>query len=265
MKILSWNILEDSAIDFKDTQRDYPTIHTNQLKANTRIKKIIQILEYSRADVILLQEVSLPWTRKLKSKLVEYRSLGLCKHNQSIWPKDYKIKAYGNLTLIRKSVIEDITHKCITITDLGTAFDVTGVQFKHWNFPVCFINSHFDSAEHKNRMTEAEAMLHFAEAWETNNKEKVAIILAGDFNTDAKDLHKLFNESGFQSAIDKDAIKIKSTFLCEKPMIDYIYVKGLQVTKSGIWNEPVKTGRIKCFQETLKRGSDHYPVWAEME
>lgn len=101
VKILSFNVLAEQFIDYSDLSADYPGIPAAVLKFNKRIPKIISYLEKSKADVILLQEITPLTSKVFKTKFkAEYWIMPLALHLTD--EAQEKGNAYGNLTMIRK-------------------------------------------------------------------------------------------------------------------------------------------------------------------
>lgn len=101
VKILSFNVLAEQFIDYSDLSADYPGIPANVLKFNKRIPKIIAYLERSKADVILLQEITPLTSKVFKAKFkAEYWIMPLALHHTD--EAQEKGNAYGNLTMIKK-------------------------------------------------------------------------------------------------------------------------------------------------------------------
>ena len=228
MKITSFNILADTFIDFDNPQKYYPNIDKKLLQMRNRFDKLIK---YIHGDIILLQEVT-PWIRRrLYITFNEkYNILKLSEHKS-------KTESSGNLTLIKKNIFNKINHKTIYLNN--NAFGVTTVDDD-----IDIYNIHLNDVSKKIRTKE----LKFIKS--TFNKNK--IIIGGDFNSDDSNLHNILNKFEFN-------IKKKSTYLCEKPMIDYIYSYGFDNSNGYIDN--TITGK-NCYTDTLKKyGSDHHPIY----
>ena len=231
MIITSFNILADVFIDFKNPEIYYPTIKKEMLKMKNRFNTLIK---YIRGDIIMLQEV----TPYIRNKLVsifndKYVVLPLSIHISNIGNT-------GNLTLIKRQKFKKISHNTIYVNNNAVSI-VNADELDIYNI-------HLDDTSNVIRKKELKYIVS------TFNKKR-KIIIGGDFNSNSKKLHQLLKDF-------KLNIPPKSTYLCESPMIDYIYVYGF--TKSvGYIHNTIDTK--KCYQKTIsKYGSDHHPVYAKI-
>ena len=259
ISVLSFNILAENCIDFVNPSEYYPNINPKDLLIVNRLPKIIKLLKKYMVDVVLLQEATHYVRNNLIDLLPEYKVMTFSDH------KDYDKKfpkndQYGNLTLLKKGLFTGIKHYTKYLDKSGTAYDITTFKIKNKDKNVIVVNVHYDSESEKLRRSESNMLLKFLSPY----MKDWIIIIGGDFNTDNYALHNKYNK--FISAVDKkDA---SSTYLCEKPMIDYIYIRGLQVDKSFIENKAYcsvgknNVGKSRCMKNTIKTlGSDHYPVY----
>ena len=132
----------------------------------------------------------------------------------------------GTVIMIKK-IFKNIKHikKIFKITNVG----YSTVECKLNNTPLLIINIHLNcDRSNKLRLAETNELLKFIKTKKSFNH----IIVGGDFNTNSITMHKLYINYGFKSVIEK--YQITGTYLCETPMIDYIYVKGFDVKNSKI-------------------------------
>ena len=241
MRVVTWNILADQYIDFDELQRDYPTISAKSLSLDVRLPKILHWIQKSKADIILLQEVT-PETRKaLVHTFDKNYWVGPISTHRSPEPNG---TSSGTLTLVsRRIYTEEPEYETRFFAGSQSATGITYLP------NLAIVNVHFDWQIAERRKREARGVLRFARTI------RDPIIIGGDFNTDDDSLHRKFHS--FVSGVRKQG----STFLCENPMIDHIYVRKAKITSKGsILNDPVNN-RSNCFQKTLsKYGSDHYMV-----
>lgn len=241
MKVVTWNILADQYIDFENLQVDYPTISAKSLSLDVRLPKILRWIRKSKGDIILLQEVTPPVRKALIEAFDERYWVGPLATHRGHEPNG---TSSGTLSLVSRQIFPE-EPKYETKFFAGSQ-SATGITY----LPnLVLINVHFDWLVAERRKREARGVLRFVRTVHG------PIIIGGDFNTGDDSLHRKFH--AFVSGVRKHG----STFLCENPMIDYIYVRDAKVTSQGsIRNDPVKN-RSKCFQNTLdKYGSDHYIV-----
>ena len=233
MIVTTFNILADAFIklDKNVLNKLYPTINKKYLKMENRFNTLIK---YINGDIILLQEV-MPWIRRRIYDIfnLKYIILPLSIHKS-------KTEITGNLTLIKKHIFTNIVHNTIYIND--KAIGITSVD------NIDIYNIHLDDRFKKNRLKE----LKFIKSTFNMNKK---IIIGGDFNGNETLLHLLLKD--FKLNIEK-----KGTYLCETPMIDYIYSRGFKNVKGFVDNIINKN---TCYYNTIKKyGSDHYPVYSKI-
>jgi endonuclease/exonuclease/phosphatase family metal-dependent hydrolase len=255
MRIITFNILADHLIDFTDLQRDYPTIDAKSLAFDKRIATTCKYLSESKADIIFLQECTIPSTKYLAEYLTDYLVSPLAKHDQSKW-HGAKTKAYGNTTLLLRSSFTNVKFTTEHLHKSGAAYGITYCTDITSKQPMILVNMHLDSESEKLRQSENSSVLKFLSKFYKTH----SIIVAGDYNTNSTTLHSTYKD--FVSGITTQENKNQGTFLCEKPMIDYIYLYGFDKKSitSFIDNKPMKDIK-NCFLSTiLTYGSDHYPV-----
>ena len=249
MIITSFNILADVFIDFKNPEIYYPTIKKEMLKMKHRFNTLIK---YIHGDIIMLQEV----TPYIRNKIIsifgdKYIVLPLSVHISTT-------ETTGNLTLLKRNKFGAIQYDTLYINN--TAVSVTSVKSDKsdksiksdksvtYNDDIAIYNIHLNDVSHDIRMKELK---HIISTFDKTKK----IIIGGDFNSDNKKLHHLLKDF-------KIGIQSKSTYLCEDPMIDCIYVYGF---KKAIGYVDNKINSKNCFQATIEKyGSDHYPVYTTL-
>jgi len=255
LKIISFNILGEPFIDYSDLSVDYPNVSAKTLKLKTRLPKILAYLDKSKADIMMLQEVT-PATHKIiKAHLVDYRVFPLSKHQTE--EAQTKGNAYGNTTVIRKTLCKKTKHLSLTVPYIGSTFDITYTDISEPSLRseqrVLFVNIHLDSDQsERKRRAEIKLLTQYLKPHlgALPSVGTYVIVLAGDFNTNNKITHKKFNK--FTSVVKNP----KGTYLSEKSMIDWIYVYGGRVIDGKVDRPEVgdNTTPLK------KYGSDHYPV-----
>lgn len=249
MKVVTWNILADQYIDYANTQRDYPTVPAQDLRLSKRLPVILRELERIQADLVLLQEVTPAVHEKLLKRFGRTYEIGpLATHRA----KEEHGTSSGNVNLLKRSVFGATKFET---KFFGGSQSATGIAFVKYPEPFLIANVHFDWENHARRKREAAGLLRYLRRHEN---PKVAVIIGGDFNTDQDDLHRKF--ARFTSLVTKS----ESTFLCEKPMIDWIYVLRVVPSNGTVHNEPVRNPAT-CFQKTIRsKGSDHYMVSGQL-
>jgi endonuclease/exonuclease/phosphatase (EEP) superfamily protein YafD len=233
MIVTTFNILADAFIesDKNFLNKWYPTINKHDLKMENRFNTLIK---YINGDIILLQEV----TPLIRNKIYDMFNLKYIILPLSIHKS--KTEITGNLTLIKKNIFTNIVHNTIYIND--KAVSITSVD------NIDIYNIHLDDTFRKNRLKELKLI---KSTFNINKK----IIIGGDFNGNEKLLHLLLKD--FKLNIEK-----KGTYLCESPMIDYIYAYGFKNVKGFVDNIINKN---TCYYNTIKKyGSDHYPVYSKI-
>jgi endonuclease/exonuclease/phosphatase family metal-dependent hydrolase len=247
MKVLTWNILADQYIDYNDLQRDYPTIDATSLRSSKRVPIILSHLVQQDADIMFLQEVTPETAQRIQQHWNNTHQGTLTLHR-------YKNADSGNLTLFRTSLFQDLETES---KFFGGSHNVTNISVCHSvdsGTPLVTANVHFDWENAARRKREANGLVRFLTKQFPNSR----IIVAGDFNTDQDAVHRKFRSKAFVGALHKAT----STFLCEKPMIDFIYGKNIHLTHGKVHNHPIRNPQT-CFQNTIREfGSDHYMVTA---
>lgn len=255
MRILSFNVLSDEYIEFnnpKFLERWYPNIKPTDLLLKNRAATIIETIKYMDADVVCLQEA----VGKLRTLLVklfpDYYVSTLAKHQ-------FGEKKSGNLVMLRKTAF-DATTVVEQMSDIGKGYyqitliarPIKGTRIL--TKPIAITSVHLSDTTAK--YGQAAIMSELLSVY------KGKVIIAGDFNTNNEKLHNIFTGTGFKSGIHANT-KHRGTYLCEKPMIDYIYAKGFKKINSTLHNEPTKCTAATCYISTIKKyGTDHYPIYA---
>jgi hypothetical protein len=239
MIIKSFNILADTFVTNNKTflNRWYPTLEYDELMMRNRFNALIK---YIKGDIIMLQEVT-PHIRNKLYKLYKskYDVLPLSCHKT---PKNIT----GNLTMIKKNICNSKPiSQTIYIND--NAIGLTKTE------NIDIYNIHLDCSSSIKRKKELKQIIS------TFNKDK-KIIIGGDFNSDNKELHDLLIKEDFKINFPFK----KGTYLCETPMIDYIYVYGF-LNPIGHINNTITINKSNSksnpYRKTIKKyGSDHHPV-----
>lgn len=258
LKLVTWNILSESCIDFVNPAQYYSGIPIEDLKIKKRFPKIVKKIKEHDGDIVMLQEITPSVRLKLIDALPKYKVLGFAKHSNG----DRRVDWYGNTTLLKECIFNNVSHKTLYLNSSGTAYSITLCKHKLTGKELLIMNVHYDAYDPKLRISETVSSIAFLKKF----YKKRIIIIGGDFNTDEAKLHKKYN--GYVSVIKPE--NAQSTYLCEAPMIDYIYVKGIKPANKDISinNERIDntTGSKKtCMRDTLQTyGSDHHPVVGEL-
>ena len=255
MRVLSFNVLSDEYIEFDNAtflNRWYPNIAPESLRLKNRIVTLIETIKYMDADVVCLQEAVIKLRLVFVKFFPDYYISPLARHQ-------FGEKKSGNLIMLRKSAF-DASSVVEQMSDLGKGYYQITVLAKPikggkiLSKPIAITSVHFSdtAAKYKQAVNMAELLSVY----------KGKVIIAGDFNTNHEKLHRNFTSGGFKSGIHANT-KHRGTYLCEKPMIDYIYVKGFKKIISNVYNEPTKCTAATCYISTIKKyGTDHYPIYA---
>jgi hypothetical protein len=233
MNVTSFNILADVYVkpDKEFLNKWYPTLEYKDLKMINRFPTLIK---YIKGDIILLQEVT-PYIRRKLCNIFgnDYIILPLST------PKMDK-NITGNLTIIRKNIFQKITHETFYLDEF--AFGLTQVD------NINIYNIHLNDISKVKRKNQLKYIIS------TFDRDK-KIIIGGDFNSNCKELHGMLKKLNFNMNVDKR----KGTYLCEKPMIDYIYSYGFYKINGYVDNS---VSNMNCYINTIKKyGSDHHPIY----
>jgi endonuclease/exonuclease/phosphatase (EEP) superfamily protein YafD len=245
MKVITFNILSNQYIYEADCVKEYKGIPKKYMDRDYRFIQTLKFLKKSKADIMLLQEVDDDIAKKLEEKLPLYKVMPLVLY----CPTENMIA--GEVILIKTGNFKSIIHNPKLFKSSKVGYSTIECIYK--KEPLLIINIHLNCNKYDAiRLKETKELVKFIKTRKEN------IILGGDFNTDSEKVHKMYLDLGFESVIKNNVVE-KGTYLCEKPMIDYIYVKGFKVKSSKINNSVVK--KKNCLTNTLKTyGSDHYPI-----
>jgi endonuclease/exonuclease/phosphatase family metal-dependent hydrolase len=254
-KVLSFNVLSDEYIEFNNPvflKRWYPGIKASELLLKNRVATIIATLKYMDADIICLQEVMVKLRVLLVKIFPDYYVSSLAKHT-------FGEKKTGNLVMLKKSKFEANT-VVEAMSDIGKGYHqmtvlakpIVGGKPRTKPIVVCSLHLSDTTAKYGQAKVVSELLSIY----------KGKVIVAGDFNTNNEKLHAIFTGLGFKSGIHANT-KHRGTYLCEKPMIDYIYASGFKKIVASVYNEPTKCTAAVCYISTIKKyGTDHYPIYA---
>ena len=241
MKILSWNILAEEWIK----SSYYTKIHTHILfNRSARFQRILGILQNSKADIILLQEVMPSEYEMLKYHFhINYiiSPLALIQWKNQDENEDVNKGTSGNMTLLSRNQkqFQDIKHY---------AFDF-GLYIELEEIGIC--NIHLDDLSKQKRIIQIKMLEE--EILYRKNK----VILGGDFNEDYQENSFIYNVNEF-IVHNKEC----STYYIDKKMnIDNIMTRGF-------FEEDKEKQYFKypsSMQEgMLEYGSDHLPIIVEI-
>lgn len=246
MKILTFNILSEQYMDDTSYVNEYNNIPVKYINRKYRINKMIKVLKKQLADIILLQEVDIDIRKILIDELPNYKVSTLVLYMES------EKKDVGMVTIIKKKLVNSIKHipKKFQSTKVGYSTITCKMPDKT---KLIIINIHLNSNKsNAKRIKEISELIEFIKTRPITEK----IIIGGDFNTNCRKLHTLFTDMKLNSVVENSLIT--GTYLCESPMIDYIYVRGFNVCSGKVIKpKTTKYCRINIFK---KYGSDHNPV-----
>lgn len=245
LKVVSFNILAEQFIDYKDLSADYPGVPAKVLKEAQRLPKIFAFLIKSSPDIALLQEVNPKVLLLIKAKFAKYYKIfPLALHHT----EEAKMKgnAYGNLIMVKHGICTNAKQTVYRVPKLGSAFAVVNCIIN--GRAATLINIHLDADEETEakRIIEVRALMRFIKPLLATN----AILISGDFNTSDRKTHAMFKEL---NPIVEDPM---GTYLDVPAMIDWIYVRNLYVVKGHV----VRPARGNAATPLKKYGSDHYPI-----
>ncbi len=217
---------------------------------------IVQRIKEYNADVVMLQEM----TPDIREKLIRdfkhvYVISPFARHKTG----EKKPEWYGNLTMARRDIFHNVKFRVAYLAASGTASLITTMNYTVRNKKdpeqyLMTVNIHLDAYKESKRVAEAKSLL----GWLHKQEPHWKVVISGDFNSDANVLHKLFG-AHHKSVIKR--VDSRSTYLCEDPMIDYIYLRNLKTLIGVIDNISAK--KKKCMKHTIETyGSDHHPVIA---
>lgn len=264
IKIMTFNILAENCVDFKNPAEYYPHIDPKELRMKNRIHGIVKKIKDNNCDIVLLQELTYQVREQMVKMLPGYLCTRLAVNNLHE-PKNLH---WANMTLLKRGVFSQIKHVVQFLhKESYTAYSTLVCSHIASKKKFIIMNVHYDADHASVRRSENNALLKFLRPY---MERDYCIVIGGDFNTDDNYIHEK-NNKYFTSAIAKR--NASSTYLCEAPMIDYIYVRGIKVSKSWIENEAfcgtgtcslkkkVSEKTPQCMRKTIKNtSSDHYPV-----
>ncbi len=256
MKIVSFNILSDDYVDFHDKaflSRYYNRMSSDVLRLENRLPRLLAKLRDLDGDVVLLQEVMTQARKALIEHFPRYYVGPIAYHEFAL--DQINQNRTGNLVMIRKSICRK--PPAFSSFSIGFGYSVASARVQLDNGWATFHSVHLIDTPEKFQQA-YDLLKHIA-------PKSDLVVVGGDFNSKSKRLHAPF-KAMFYDAIQLDQAAYHfGTYLCEKPMIDYIY-STRPFSAAVIDNSPVMDStRQSCFRRTLDEfGSDHYPVIAEI-
>jgi len=279
MRIVSFNILSDDFVEFQDSKfikRWYNGIDPERLRLHNRLPKLLQKMESFHSDVFLLQEVMPGARQAIYEHFGDTFYVGpVTRHNMPSVPK---AEHSGNMVMVRKS----LCHKRPQFY-IGTMGVHAPSKDEYTYASALVVWRHSKSAQRSRSLQRSRSSqssylppsflvsLHFSDVQTERAQQArkflrdldqfgpgVDMIIGGDFNTHSQSLHKRFQRRFYSS------IKVPTgTYLCENPMIDYIYTSA-PIKAARIDNQPLEHPGT-CYDRTIRDyGSDHYPVVADI-
>ena len=245
MKILSWNILAEEWI-----KSSYYTKINKHILFNrfARFQRILIILQNTKADIILLQEVMPSEYEMLKYHFNNnyiISPLALIQWKDEDKNEDGKKGTSGNMTLLSrnqkqfKDNFQDIKHHTF---DFGLYTELKEIG-------IC--NIHLDDLSEQKRIIQIK-MLE-----EKILYRKETVILGGDFNEEYQENSYIYNVNEF-IVHNKD---FPTYYIDKKMNIDNIMTRGVfeEDTEKQYFKYP------SSMQEgMLEYGSDHLPIIVEI-
>ena len=224
MIVTSFNILADVFIDFDNSELEYPTIKKEMLRMRNRFNILIK---YIKGDIIMLQEVT-PYD-----------------------PPGVALRACLRLNpILQTFLLTGLSRRQARSATPGgsNAVSVANITLSS-NYHLDIYNIHLDD---KSNTTRKQELKYIISTFDKTRK----IIIGGDFNSDSQKLHHMLKDFEIN-------ITPKSTYLCESPMIDYIYTYGFKNSDGYIHNT---LNTDNCYQKTIsKYGSDHHPIYVHVK
>ena len=240
MKILSWNILAEEWIKSSYYTKINKHILFNRFE---RFQRILGILQNSKADIILLQEVMPSEYEMLKYHFhINYiiSPLALIQWKNQDENEDVNKGTSGNMTLLSRNQkqFQDIKHY---------AFDF-GLYIELEEIGIC--NIHLDDLSKQKRIIQIKML-------EEILYRKHKVILGGDFNEEYQENSYIYNVNEF-IVHNKD---FPTYYIDKKMNIDNIMTRGF-------FEEDKEKQYFKypsSMQEgMLEYGSDHLPIIVEI-
>jgi endonuclease/exonuclease/phosphatase family metal-dependent hydrolase len=263
IKIMTFNILAENCVDFKNPAEYYPYIEPRKLRIKNRLPGIIDKIKKEDCDIVLLQEVTYSVREILVEKLPNYLCSRLAVNN----PHEPKNMHWCNATLLKRGVFTKISHVIQNLHPKSyTAYSTIVCKHIATQKQFMIMNVHLESENYLLRREEANYMYKFLKKY----LKKFVIVVSGDFNSADQYIHNKFDKY-FTSAVPRN--KASSTYLCIDEMIDYIYVHGIKVIEGYIDNKAycgpkgcsvrknIPDQTPECMRKTIDlNGSDHYPI-----
>lgn len=261
MRLVSFNILSDDYMDFKDEKflrRYYKGLSPERLTWRYREARVLAKMRALKADIFMLQEVMVEARDSFQRHFGDYHISPLAQHEFHM--DGINFNRTGNLVMVRKSVCRRPPEFWSVSIGLGYSVAVARLTWRvphgHCQHAAIFSLHLIDTPQ---KFQQVGSLLALVDQF-----PECDLILGGDFNTKSRRVHTRMEKRFFSSVRVDQADHHYGTYLCERPMIDYIYT-SLPAHRSRIDNGPVKSDRQTCFVRTLDEiGSDHYPVIAEV-
>lgn len=253
MQIVTWNMLSDDYIDFKDPsfiRKYYREIPTNDLKIRKRLPILLKTIASQKADVYCLQEVMTKTHEALLLRFsADYHIGPLVKHRFKRNESNYN--RTGNCIMIRKRFGSAL------FASFRLRDDQLWPHFEYYSVAVAttptFLIYSVHFADDSTKFAQARDFVNRVEFNQQRHPEK-QVIIGGDFNTSSHKMHNMF--SGFFRISQQHP---NGTYLCNKNQIDYIYSSRSTREKPVICRSPAPCD----YQNVVKEfGSDHVPVLA---
>lgn len=261
MRLVSFNILSDDYVDFQDQKflrRYYNNMPPERLQWSHRKARVIAKMRELKADIFLLQEVMVEARTSFQRHFSDYYIGPLAQHEFQL--DGINFNRTGNLILVRKSLCRQPPTFWSVPIGLGYCVAVAQLTWRKPHGPcrqAAIFSVHLIDTPQK--VQQVGRLLALVDQFPACDE-----IVGGDFNTKARRIHARLEHRFYSSVRVDQADRHYGTYLCERPMIDYIYT-SLPAYHSHIDNGPVNSDRQTCFVRTLDEvGSDHYPVIAEV-
>lgn len=265
LRLVSFNILSDDYVDGQDPRfmkRYYNGLPSHVMQWSSRAGAVMKTLASLNADVFMLQEVMTAARSQLVAAFPDYYVGPLAYHHFQVDHINHN--RTGNVVMVRRAVCR--VRPTFWAEPLGYGYHMAVATFQ-WRQPLALERPCVDAAvlslhlsDSPQKHAQVRRLMSTLEPF-----HECDLVVGGDFNTTSKKVHRLLNRRFFSSSIHTDqADHHYGTYLCARPMIDYIYT-SFRVRQVHIDNDPVNSDRHTCFVRTLGEiGSDHYPVTAEV-
>jgi len=249
--VLSFNVLAQTWIDDEIKRA---VLDKRHLKRTYRVARQIDVMRRSKADVILLQEVTPIVLERYKRAMPEYH-VPTC-FSQMHWQgATADTPVTGNAVLWRRGLFRSAQCQIVQLDRGNYAAMLTAVT-KDTGQHVKFVSLHL---EHGNfQAASAQFRNLFAQKFIQNEKR---VVIGGDFNMGHPDWHieNFFKQRGFKDCITPHTPTHPFANDPYGQTIDHILIRGCKCKDS-------KITRCSSVGQCIKRyGSDHYPVLARMQ